>query len=284
MRILSGRAKLAGIIGWPVESSRSPRIHNYWLEQHQIDGVYVPLAVRRGDFETAVRGLLVAGFQGANVTIPHKLAAFAVCDEVAPFAQQAGAVNTLVFRGGRIIGSNTDGPGFLAHLRAQGVDPAAGPALVLGAGGGARAIIAALLQAGAPVTITNRNKERADELAASLPGVGVIDWEKRAAALAEHVLVVNTTPQGMIGQPALELDLSRATPATVIVDIVYVPLETPLLRAAREAGLRTVDGLGMLLYQARPGFAAWFGVEPAVDARLRALVEADLIPNSISQQ
>lgn len=279
MPMLSGKAKLAGIIGWPVESSRSPRIHNYWLEQHRIDGVYVPLAVRPGDFEVAVRGLAAAGFRGANVTIPHKLAALAICDEVEEFARVAGAVNTLIFRGGRILGSNTDGLGFLADLSARGIEPGAGPALILGAGGGARAIAAALLQAGAGVTVTNHTRGRAEHLADFLPGLRVVEWRQRAEALAEHALVVNATPQGMAGQPPLELDLSRAGPGTVVVDIVYAPLETPLLRAARALGLVAVDGLGMLLHQARPGFTAWFGVGPVVDASLRSFVEADLVPN-----
>jgi len=277
MPILTGKARLAGILGWPVSHSRSPRLHGFWLERHGIDGVYVPLPVREVDFAAAVRGLAAAGFAGANVTIPHKLAAFAVCDVVDASARRAGAVNTLVFRDGRIEGSNTDGSGFIANLRAHGVDPAAGPALVLGGGGSARAVVAALQDAGAPVSLANRTRARADRLAADLPGLTVLDWDARDAALADHALVVNTTSLGMAGNPALGLDLNRAPAGTAVADIVYVPLETPLLAAARARGLRTVEGLGLLLHQAIPGFTAWFGVEPIVDDELRRFVAADLL-------
>jgi shikimate dehydrogenase len=277
MPILTGKARLAGILGWPVSHSRSPRLHGFWLERHGIDGVYVPLPVREEDFAAAVRGLAAVGFAGANVTIPHKLAAFAVCDVVDASARRAGAVNTLVFRDGRIEGSNTDGSGFIANLRAHGVDPAAGPALVLGGGGSARAVVAALQDAGAPVSLANRTRARADALAADLPGLTVLDWDARDAALADHALVVNTTPLGMAGNPALGLDLDRAPAGMAVADIVYVPLETPLLAAARARGLRTVEGLGLLLHQAVPGFTAWFGVEPIVDDELRRFVAADLL-------
>ena len=158
MSILSGHARVAGIAGWPVTYSRSPRLHGFWLQRHGIDGAYIPLPIRDGEFAIAMRGLLAAGFAGANVTIPHKLAAFDICDTVDDTARRAGAVNTLVFRDGRIAGSNTDGYGFVANLRAHGVDPTAGPALLLGAGGSARAVAAALLDAGAPVTVANRTR------------------------------------------------------------------------------------------------------------------------------
>ena len=164
---LTGKSRIAGVFGYPVDHSRSPRLHGFWLERHAIDGAYVPLAIRPEDFAIAVRGLLAAGFAGANVTQPHKRAAFAICDSVEPSAQRAGAVNTLVFRDGRISGSNTDGWGFLANLRAHGVDPAAGPALILGAGGAARAIAAVLLEAGVAVTIANRTPDHAEALAAT---------------------------------------------------------------------------------------------------------------------
>jgi shikimate dehydrogenase len=277
MPILTGKARLAGILGWPVSHSRSPRLHGFWLDRHGIDGAYVPLPVQPDDFAAVVRSLASLGFAGANVTIPHKLAAFAVCDVVDASARRAGAVNTLVFRDGRIEGSNTDGSGFIANLRAHGVDPAAGPALVLGGGGSARAVVAALQDAGAHVTLANRTRARADALAADLPGLTVLDWEKRDAALADHVLVVNTTSLGMAGNPALALDLDRAPPNMAVADIVYVPLETPLLAAARARGLRTVEGLGLLLHQAVPGFTAWFGIEPEVDDTLRRFVAADLL-------
>jgi shikimate dehydrogenase len=275
---LTGAARLAGVIGWPVAQSRSPRLHGYWLARHAVDGAYVPLAVEPARFAEAVRGLVACGFRGANVTIPHKEAAFAVCDEVADSARRAGAVNTLVFEGGRVLGSNTDGTGFLGSLaeQAPGFDPRSGPAVVLGAGGAARAVGAALLGAGCPrLVLVNRSRGRAEVLAAALGGpVSVAD----APPLADAALLVNTTSLGMAGQPPLVLDLSPLPAAAVVADIVYVPLETPLLAAARARGLVAVDGLGMLLHQARPGFAAWFGVAPEVDAALRAFVAAGIPP------
>ena len=277
MPILSGHARVAGIAGWPVTYSRSPRLHGFWLQRHGIDGVYIPLPIRPGEFGTAIRGLLSAGFAGANVTIPHKIAAFDICTEVDDTARRAGAVNTLIFRDGRISGSNTDGYGFIANLRANGVDPAAGPALLLGAGGSARAVAAALLDAGASVTIANRTRARAEALANDLPELRIADWDARTAALADHSLVVNATPLGMVGHEALDLDLAHAPASLVVADNVYVPLETPLLAAATARGLRHVEGLGMLLHQAVPGFRAWFGVEPEVDAELRQFVAADLL-------
>lgn len=276
MPILSGHARVAGIAGWPVTYSRSPRLHGFWLQRHGIDGAYIPLRIQEGMFATAMRGLLAAGFAGGNVTIPHKLAAFDICDSVDDSAHRAGAVNTLVFNEGRIAGSNTDGYGFIANLRSSGVDPAAGPALLLGAGGSARAVAAALQDAGAPVTVANRTRERAEALARDLPGLRVVDWERRNSLLSEHALVVNATPLGMVGNDPLRLDLSRAPSSLAVADNVYVPLETPLLAAARARGLRTVDGLGMLLHQAVPGFRAWFGVEPKVDDELRQFVAADI--------
>ena len=276
MTILSGKARLAGITGWPVSHSRSPRLHGFWIERHKVDGAYVPLPIEPRNWTTAIRGLVAAGFAGCNVTIPHKIAAFEICDTVDASARRAGAVNTLVFDDGKITGSNTDGLGFLNNVRQHGVDPAAGPALLLGAGGSARAIAAVLLDLGVRVTIANRTRARAEDLAKDLPGLAVIDWESRHAAVADHALVVNTTPLGMGGQGDLPVDLSAGKPA--VADIVYVPLETPLLADARARGLKTVGGLGMLLHQAVPGFHAWFGVEPAVDDELFRFVAADLLP------
>jgi shikimate dehydrogenase len=276
MPILSGKARVAGIIGWPVAHSRSPRLHGFWLERHAVDGAYVPLPIRPEHFAAAVHGLVAAGFAGANVTIPHKLAAFAICDRVEDSARRAGAVNTMVFRDGAITGANTDGAGFVANLRAHGVDPAAGPALLLGAGGSARAVAAALQDTGAAVTVANRTRARAEALARDLPGLRPIDWDQRHAALADHAMVVNSTSLGMSGHQPLALELDRAGDGLVVADLVYVPLDTPLLAAAKARGLRTVEGLGMLLYQAQAGFEAWFGVRPTVDAELRRFVEADL--------
>ncbi len=276
MTILTGKARVAGITGWPVSHSRSPRLHGLWLQRHGIDGAYLPLPIRPEDFPAAIRGLAMAGFAGTNVTIPHKVAAFAICDVVDTSARLAGAVNTLVFQDGRIIGSNTDGWGFLANLRAHGIDPAAGPALILGAGGSARAVGAVLLGLGVQVTLANRTRAHGETLAHDLPGLRVIDWDDRDAAVADHALLVNTTSLGMDGHPPLAIDLDRGRPA--VADIVYVPLETPLLAAARARGLVTAGGLGMLLYQAIPGFKAWFGVEPVVDDELYRFVAADLLP------
>lgn len=278
MTILTGHARVAGIIGWPVSHSRSPRLHGFWLERYGIDGAYLPLAIRPENFATGVRGLVAAGFAGANVTIPHKVSAFEICDTVDETARRAGAVNTMIFQGGRITGSNTDGWGFLANLRGHGVDPAAGPALLLGAGGSTRAIAAALLAEEVAVTVANRTRSRADHLARDLPGLRVVNWDARSAALAEHTLLVNTTPLGMTGHDAVDIDLARGNRGLVVADIVYVPLDTPLLQAARAYGFRTVEGLGMLLYQAIPGFRIWFGIEPQVDEALRRFVAADLLP------
>jgi shikimate dehydrogenase len=275
MTILSGKARVAGITGWPVSHSRSPRLHGFWLDRHGIDGAYLPLPIEPAHFPDAIRGLARAGFAGVNVTIPHKVAAFQICDTIDESARLAGAVNTLVFQDGRITGSNTDGWGFLANLRAHGVDPAAGPALILGAGGSARAIAAVLLGLGAQVSVANRTRAHAETLARDLPGLRVLDWDDRNDAVAEHALLVNTTSLGMAGNPALAIELDGGRPA--VADIVYVPLETPLLAAARVRGLVCVGGLGMLLHQAVPGFSAWFGVTPVVDDALARFVAADLL-------
>lgn len=277
MPILSGHARLAGVIGWPVSHSRSPRLHNHWLARHGIDGAYLPLPVRPEALATALRGLQAAGFAGVNVTLPHKEAVLALCDRLTLLARRAGAANTLVFGDdGGIQGTNTDGLGFLANLRAGGVDPARGPALLLGAGGAARAIAAALLDEGVDVTVTNRTPGRAEALAEHLPRLQVLPWERRADALAGQALLVNTTSLGMAGQDPLDMPLDRAPDGMAVTDIVYAPRRTGLLLAAQARGLRQVEGLGMLLHQAVPGFAAWFGVTPVVDRETHDLVAADL--------
>jgi shikimate dehydrogenase len=211
--------------------------------------------------------LAAAGFAGVNVTVPHKEAALALADELDAAAERCGAVNTLVFSDGRVLGKNTDGYGFVANLRAHGVDPASGPALILGAGGAARAIGAALLAEGCGVAFCNRTDKRARELATQLKAAR-LDWADRSSELAAFNLLINTTTLGMAGQPELEISLDKAPPMMVVADIVYAPLETGLLAQARVRGLRAVEGLGMLLHQAVPGFAAWFGVTPVVDAAL----------------
>ena len=273
--MISGRAILAGVAGWPVAHSRSPLLHNHWLARHKIDGAYVPLAIRPEDFAAAIDGLRKANFAGLNVTIPHKELAASLCNVLDESARRAGAVNTLVFEQRGIVGSNTDGYGFIADLAAHDIPPT-GPALLLGAGGAARAIAAVLLDAGANVTIANRTHDRAEQLAAALPGLRVVSWSHRADALADHHLLVNTTSLGMSGHQPLDLDLSRATHDLAVADIVYVPLETPLLTHARERGLRTVPGLGMLLHQAVPGFTAWFGQTPVVDQECYELLASHI--------
>lgn len=280
LRTLSGAARLAGVMGWPVSHSRSPRLHGFWLATHDIDGAYVPLAVSPDHLAAAVAALPRLGFRGANVTIPHKEAVLALCDRVSEEARRIGAVNTLVIDAdGRLEGRNTDGFGFLANLRAAlpGWSATAGPAVLLGAGGAARAIAVALLDAGAPeIRLVNRDRLRAERLAADLGDrrLAIADWDTRDAALADAALLVNTTSLGMTGQPPLDLDLAALPPGAAVNDIVYVPLETPLLRAARGRGHATVDGIGMLLHQARPGFDAWFGLLPEVTAELRDYVLA----------
>jgi shikimate dehydrogenase len=278
MKTLSGQARLAGVFGWPVAHSRSPRLHGYWLAQHGIDGAYLPFAVRPENLAAALKALPLLGLRGANLTLPHKEAALLLVDRATPEARRIGAVNTiLVCEDGRLEGSNTDGYGFLAHLRASAPQWRAehGPTVLLGAGGAARAVAVALLDAGVPeLRLVNRSLGRAVELAGALldPRVRPVAWQDRAAALAGASLLVNSTSLGMSGQPALDIDLDPLPRAAIVYDIVYVPLETPLLAAARARGNRCVDGLGMLLHQARPGFAAWFGITPEVTPELRDFV------------
>ncbi|WP_291299351.1 shikimate dehydrogenase [Elioraea sp.] len=276
----SGTTKLAGIIGWPVAHSRSPRLHGYWLDRHAIDGAYVPLPVRPENLLTAVRALRDLGFRGGNITIPHKEAVVAACDRLEASAERAGAVNTLVFEDdGTIVGANTDGAGFVAAL-AQNVPayaPQDGPAVLLGAGGGARAIAAALVDAGCPdVVLVNRTRARADALAKALgKGVSAADWSD-FGPLSRAVLVVNCTSLGMAGQPPLDVSLDHVQAHAVVTDIVYVPRTTALLAEAASRGHRTMGGLPMLLHQARVGFSRWFGVTPVVDDALVRFVAGDI--------
>ena len=276
---LTGRARLAGIMGWPVGHSLSPRVHGHWLRRHGIDGAYVPLAVPPERLEQALRALPALGLLGCNLTIPHKEAALALVDRATPLARRIGAVNTVVVApDGTLGGDNTDGFGFLANLAAgcPGWRAEAGPAVLLGAGGAARAVAVALLDAGAPeVRLLNRTPDRAQKLAAGLDGpVAAVPWAERTAALDGATLLVNTTSLGMAGQPPLVLSLDALPRTALVADVVYTPLITPLLAVARAHGNPVVDGLGMLLHQARPGFHAWFGVEPVVDQELRAVVLA----------
>ncbi len=267
---------LAGVIGCPVGHSRSPILHGAWLKQYGLRGHYVPLHVEADDLERVLRAMPAMGFVGANVTIPHKEAALALADEVSDTARQIGAANTLSFRDGRIHADNTDAYGFMQNLRdgTPGWRPETSPALVLGAGGAARAVLVALTQAGVPeILLTNRTRSRADELARALGDpIRVLDWESYAQALPQAGLVINTTSLGMDGQPPLGLPTEALNPDCVVTDIVYTPLETQLLRDAKARGCRVVDGLGMLLHQAVPGFERWFGIRPEVTVDLRRAV------------
>jgi shikimate dehydrogenase len=269
----------ACVIGWPVAHSRSPMIHNFWLAQYGIDGSYERAAVAPAEFDGFVTSLAEHGFVGANVTLPHKERAFELCACVTETASRLGAVNTLWLEDGRLHGDNTDGEGFLGALDqdASGWDAHKGAAVVLGAGGAARAIVDVLLRGAERIVVVNRTRARAEEVAArgGRP-VEVGDWDLRDDQLAGADLLVNTTSLGMIGQPALEIDLAALPERAVVCDIVYVPLETELLRRARARGLRGVSGLGMLLHQAVPGFRRWFGRTPVVTPDLRRLVEADI--------
>jgi len=271
----------ACVIGWPAGHSRSPIIHGYWLAQHGLAGSYERAAVAPEDFASFVHDFARNGFVGANVTLPHKQAAFELCDATTETAAKLQAVNTLWLEDGKLRGDNTDVEGFLAALdqEAPGWAAHAGKAVVLGAGGAARAIIQALLLCGVKkITLINRTKDRALELAGQAgAAVEAADWAEPGRALSDADLLVNTTSLGMKGQPPLEIDLGPLPAQAVVSDIVYVPLETELLRMAKARGLRGVSGLGMLLHQAAPGFSRWFGVRPIVTAELRALVEADIL-------
>jgi shikimate dehydrogenase len=270
---------LAGVMGWPVSHSRSPLMHNLWLKQHGIQGVYVPLPVHPERLPDALRGLPALGFAGCNLTIPHKVAAMALVDEIDPLARRMGAINTVVVGpDGRLKGFNTDGFGFWQSLiDAQPQFRAdAGPVTVLGAGGAARAVVLSLLERGAPrIRLLNRTEAKAQQLAAELGSVealGAIDvlpWSQRDAALEGCALLVNTTSLGMQGQPELAMRLDALPPQALVCDVIYVPLETPLLKQARARGHVTVNGLGMLMNQARPAFQAWFGVMPEITPELQ---------------
>lgn len=271
----------AFVVGHPIAHSRSPLIHGHWLAEHGLPGAYERVDVAPADFPAFLRGFAERGFRGGNVTLPHKEAAFRLVDRLTERARRVEAVNTLWIEQGRIVGDNTDGAGFLANLdQALGPDwmRPGGCALVLGAGGAARAIVASLVERGSGrILVANRTLERAQDLRSLDPRrIEPLAWSDLEEALAGADLLVNTTSLGMAGQPPLDLDLGRLQPRAVVTDVVYAPLETALLATARARGCRTVDGLGMLLHQAAPGFARWFGVVPEVTPQLRAAIEADL--------
>jgi len=274
------RFLLAGLMGWPVMHSRSPKLHNYWLAQHGLAGTYVPLAIKADDLRAALRALPALGFSGCNLTIPHKEAALAIVDKVDPLAQRIGAMNCVVVApDGSLAGYNYDAFGYIESIReAQpGWRADAGPIVVIGAGGGARAVLAGLMDAGArEIRLVNRTPARAQALAHDLGGpIKPVSWADRAAVLAGAAMLINTTSQGMVGEPELDLALDKLPPRALVSDIIYIPRETPLLADAGRRGNPTVNGLGMLLHQARPAFRAWFGIMPDVTPELRALIEAE---------
>ncbi len=269
----------AFVVGWPIAQSRSPLIHGHWLKIHRLSGSYEGLAVPPDEIEAFLAGLPGSTRVGGNVTVPYKAIAHRLASERDAVAEATGAVNTLWIEDGKLCGSNTDGPGFLANLdeNAVGWDTRPGDAVVLGSGGAAAAVGWGLKARGFHVHLANRTLSHAEALAKRLgPGVSAHEWRALPSLLRQAHLLVNTTTLGMIGKEALEIDLKPLRDGALVTDVVYVPLETPLLASARARGLATVDGLGMLLHQAVPGFERWFGVRPTVTAELRRLVLADL--------
>lgn len=277
-----GEKIIAGVIGTPIKHSRSPLMHNRWLSAHGIEGIYAPIEIAPGDLETRLAALAAEGLRGVNVTIPHKEVVFALVDERDQAARKIGAVNTVIFRkNGRTLGINTDARGFATSLQSATAPWAGGPAMVLGAGGAARGVVYGLIEAGVPeIRIVNRTLERAEVIAKDLSGLGAslipLPWDKLSEQMNDLSLLVNATSLGLAGGQPLELDLAPLKPGALVTDIVYAPLETDLLRAAKMAGHETVDGLGMLIHQARFAFEAWFGILPEADSGLRAVLEADL--------
>ncbi|HTP84545.1 MAG TPA: shikimate dehydrogenase [Alphaproteobacteria bacterium] len=275
------RFLLAGVMGWPVMHSRSPMMHNYWMAQQGLAGTYVPLAIKPGALAAALRALHPLGFSGCNLTIPHKQEAMAIVDEVDDVARKIGAISCIVVRSdGSLFGTNNDWLGFIGCLKEAQPDwrADAGPAAVIGAGGGGRAVCYALLRQGATeIRLVNRTPDKAARVARELGGpIRPWPWEQRHDALDGVAMVVNVTSQGMAGQPPLDLRLDRLPQSALAADIIYTPLETPFLAAARARGNPTVNGLGMLLHQGPPAWKLWFGVEPVVTAELRQRMEKSI--------
>lgn len=268
---------LAGVIGDPIAHSKSPLLHAHWLRRYGLAGHYIPLQVKRENLSKVLKRLPEMGFKGVNITIPHKEMALELADTVTDRAALIGAANTLTFsRSKKIQADNTDGIGFIANIR-QNIPnwrPQDGPALILGAGGASRAVISALLEEGTPkILLANRTRARAEALRESLGArIELLDWTKLPVAIADAALVVNTTSLGMKGSPPFNLDMTRLRPGTIAVDLIYNPLHTDFLRIAENNGATIVDGLGMLLHQAAPGFERWFGHRPEVDDDLRQAV------------
>ena len=268
---------LAGVIGHPIAHSRSPQLHGHWLRKYAIKGHYIPMDIAPQDLESTIQMLPKMGFVGLNVTLPHKEAVLELADLVTDRAKLIGAANTLIFRkDGKIHADNTDGYGFVQNLlqSAPKWNPQAGPAMVLGAGGAARAVLASFIDIGVPeILLTNRTRERAEQLKADFGDkITVVDWVQAGNAMEGVNAVINTTSLGMVGKPEMRVPLDALAPGMLVSDLVYTPLQTKLLRAATDAGATAVDGLGMLLHQAAPGFERWFKVKPEVDDELRAVV------------
>ncbi len=273
------RFLLAGVMGYPVMHSRSPKLHNYWLAKYGLAGTYVPLAIKAEHLRAALRALPALGFSGCNLTIPHKEAALEIVDRIDPLARRIGAVNCVVVAAdGSLMGQNHDAFGYIESVRET--QPAwradAGPIVVIGAGGGARAVLVSLIDQGArEIRLVNRTPARAKALAGEFGGpITALGWEQREVALKGAATLVNATNQGMVGEPPLDLALDALPVSALVSDIIYIPRETALLAAARKRGNPTVNGLGMLLHQARPAFHAWFGIMPEVTPELRAMIEA----------
>lgn len=272
----TGAAKIAGVIGYPIKHSLSPKMHNYWLKEYSIDGVYIPMEVKPENLEKVVIALPLLGVRGCNLTVPHKELVLNMVDELSDVAKHIGAANTLIFENGKIKGTNTDAYGFIYNIKntKPGFDFTKGHAVVAGAGGAARAVCAGLLEEGVPkIYLTNRTKEKAEKIRDHISQkIEVIDWEKREEVLSGAILLVNTTTLGMVGYPDLELRLDDLPKSALVTDIVYKPLETTLLQNAKKRGNIVVDGIGMLLHQAVPGFEAWFGKKPEVTDTLRDIM------------
>ena len=270
---------LAGVMGWPISQSRSPILHNYWINKYKLNGRYVPLAVRPERLTDAIRGLPALGFRGCNLTMPHKQMAMTMVDSLTDTAKRIGAVNCIVVGDdGKMSGTNNDGNGYVLSVQevVPSWKPDIGPIAILGAGGAARAIIVAMLERGAKeIRLINRTYEKAEQLAKDFgAAIKPMRWEKRAGAIADVALLTNATNQGMTGKPPLDISLDKLSKQTIVSDLIYVPPETPFLAAARGRGNVTVNGLGMLLHQARPAFQAWFGAMPEITQDLRDAIMA----------
>jgi len=277
----SDRFHMAGVMGWPVMHSRSPMMHNYWMEQQGLAGTYVPLAIEPGKIGPALRAMHPLGFAGCNLTIPHKQDAMEIVDEVDEVAKKIGAISCVVVRDdGSLFGTNNDWLGFLGNLKEFRPDwrADAGPVTVIGAGGGSRAVCYALLDQGVTeIRLVNRTRERAEKLAEEFGGpIEVHSWEERHDALDGVAMAVNVTSQGMQGETALDIQLDALPVDAIAADIIYIPLETPFLAAARARGNPTLNGVGMLLHQGPPAWKRWFGVEPQVTPDLRAKMEKSI--------